>query len=399
MQGLMTNSQRMVMKYMENDWAEGEAPLLVHGAAGTGKTWMIGQLVGDRRAAYLSITGKAVGVLRSKVNDPEGIFSTLHGALYWPVCSDQERHDRLTAELDDAKEPDDIRRLLAELESIPVRWGLRPCFPWDLSEEESECGMYFGERKSSVDVIVIDECSMVPEEMGFDLMRLAGNTPVIAVGDFHQLPPVNAVSYFRPERCFEAPELTDIVRQAAGNPIIDLAWRIRNGGKPYLVEAPGLLVTHKGTQAMEPIDQILVGTHKTRHQHNAGWRSYKGLQGDLVLGERLMVTKNDHTRKIYNGDQFVVEQIDGELVLGRFADGRGLWLEPQNEDHMKERGIRPRRSATPVVYGYACTVHKFQGSEAGHCLAIDESYCFRENAGRWLYTAVTRARQSLTLHI
>jgi len=392
----MTNSQRAVIKYMDTDWVEGDAPLLVHGAAGTGKTWLIGRLVDGRKAAYLSITGKAVGVLRSKVDDPEGVFSTLHGALYWPVCADQERHDALTAELEVCDDPDRVRRLLAELESIPVRWELRPCFPWDVSEEGED---YFSERKSLVDVIVVDECSMVPEDMGRDLMRLAGSTPVIAVGDFHQLPPVNARSYFGVDNCFAAPELVDVVRQSAGNPIIGLAWHIRNGGRPELFEAPGLLVARKGSQAREPIDQILVGTHKTRHQHNAGWRAYKGLTGDMVLGERLMVVKNDHTRKIYNGDQFEVTGFQDGLVLGKFADGRELWLDAQNEDHMKERGLRPRRGATPVIYAYACTVHKFQGSEAGHCLAIDESYCFKEHAGRWLYTAVTRAKTGLTLHI
>lgn len=394
----MTRSQQAVMKYMESDWVSEDGPLLVHGAAGTGKTWLVGRLVDGRKAAYLSITGKAVGVLRSKVNDPEGVFSTMHGALYRPVCSDQERHDMLTAELDAATEPDDIRRLLAELESIPVRWELRPCFPWDVSEEDDGYGFQAG-VKSSVDIIIVDECSMVPEDMGADLMRLAGRTPVIAVGDFCQLPPVNAKSYFGPHNCFTAPELVDIVRQAKGNPIIELAWRVRTGGKPYLYEGGGLIVARKGSRIQEPIDQILVGTHKARHQYNAGWRFYKGLEGDMVLGERFMVTKNDHTRKIYNGDQFVVEAEDGGLVLGRFADGRGLWLDVQNEDHMKERGIRPRKGATPVIYGYACTVHKFQGSEAAHCFAIDESYCFRENAGRWLYTAVTRAKESLTLHI
>lgn len=395
----LTRSQQAVLHYMNTDWVSEDGPLLVHGAAGTGKTWMVRHLVDGRRAAYLSFTGKAVGVLRSKVGDPAGFFSTLHGALYWPVCADQERHDELSAELEKAKDPDDIRRIMAELASIPVRWALRPCFPWDLSEDDEDDRGYFEDRKSAVDVIVVDECSMVPEGLGADLMTLAGKTPVIAVGDFCQLPPVNDVSYFRPDRCFEAPELVDIVRQAAGNPIIELAWRVRSGGKPHLTQAGALRVEPKGSMAVEPIDQILVGTHKTRHQHNGAWRAYKGLSGDLVLGERLMVTRNDHTRKIYNGDQFTVEDMDEELVLGRFADGRGLWLDPQNEDHMKERGIRPRKGATPVIYAYACTVHKFQGSEAANCLAIDESYSFRENAGRWLYTAITRARESLTLHI
>jgi exodeoxyribonuclease V len=392
----LTRSQEAVLRYMDIDWYPEDGPLLVHGAAGTGKTWLIKQLVAGRRAAYLSITGKAVGVLRSKVNDDTGFFSTLHGALYWPVCADPERRDQLIEELKKAEEPDTVRRIMAELESIPVRWDLRPCFPWDISTGGGE---FLEETVSKAEVIVVDECSMVPQALGEDLMKLAGRTPLIAVGDFCQLPPVNDVSYFRPENCFEAPELMDIVRQAAGNPIIELAWTVRKGGKPSLGEREGLRVARKGSMALEPIDQILVGTHKTRHQMNASWRSYKGLSGDTVLGERFMVTKNDHTRKIYNGDQFAVEGFDDDLALCRFADGRGLWLDIQNEDHMKERGIRPRKGATPVIYAYACTVHKFQGSEAGHCLVVDEGYCFKEDASRWLYTAVTRARESLTLHI
>ena len=101
MQGIMTASQRNVMRYMDTDWMREDAPLLVHGAAGTGKTWLVNYLTTGLRAVYLSITGKAVGVLRSKVADPDGIFSTLHGALYWPVCADQERYDALVAEMND----------------------------------------------------------------------------------------------------------------------------------------------------------------------------------------------------------------------------------------------------------------------------------------------------------
>jgi ATP-dependent exoDNAse (exonuclease V) alpha subunit len=52
-------------------------------------------------------------------------------------------------------------------------------------------------------------------------------------------------------------------------------------------------------------------------------------------------------------------------------------------------------------FGYAISVHKFQGSEADNVCVIDESYVFdrdeTENKNRWLYTAITRAKKFLLL--
>jgi exodeoxyribonuclease V len=49
------------------------------------------------------------------------------------------------------------------------------------------------------------------------------------------------------------------------------------------------------------------------------------------------------------------------------------------------------------TYGYGLTVHKAQGSQWNHVLVFDESDCFRDQSARWLYTAVTRAADRLTL--
>jgi exodeoxyribonuclease-5 len=48
-------------------------------------------------------------------------------------------------------------------------------------------------------------------------------------------------------------------------------------------------------------------------------------------------------------------------------------------------------------YGYALTVHKAQGSQWDEVVLFDESYAFREHRQRWLYTAVTRAAERLTI--
>jgi exodeoxyribonuclease-5 len=48
-------------------------------------------------------------------------------------------------------------------------------------------------------------------------------------------------------------------------------------------------------------------------------------------------------------------------------------------------------------YGYALTVHKAQGSQWNEVVLFDESYAFRDTRERWLYTAITRAAERLTI--
>jgi exodeoxyribonuclease-5 len=48
-------------------------------------------------------------------------------------------------------------------------------------------------------------------------------------------------------------------------------------------------------------------------------------------------------------------------------------------------------------YGYCLTTHKSQGSQWETGLIYDESYCFRDDKFKWLYTAVTRFSDKLTL--
>ena len=43
------------------------------------------------------------------------------------------------------------------------------------------------------------------------------------------------------------------------------------------------------------------------------------------------------------------------------------------------------------------TVHKAQGSQWDDVVVFDESFAFPENRERWLYTAVTRAVERVTV--
>ena len=74
-------------------------------------------------------------------------------------------------------------------------------------------------------LVVIDECSMVDDRMGQDLLSFG--TKVLVLGDPAQLPPVRGSGFFTDT---ETPDvmLTEIHRQAKDNPIIAMATKVRN---------------------------------------------------------------------------------------------------------------------------------------------------------------------------
>lgn len=81
-------------------------------------------------------------------------------------------------------------------------------------------------RPIIADVVIVDECSMIGEELAAWIRKLMPHVFVLFVGDPAQLPPVNEVE----SQTFATKSrshLGSIVRQAAGNPILDAAHVIR----------------------------------------------------------------------------------------------------------------------------------------------------------------------------
>ena len=97
-----------------------------------------------------------------------------------------------------------------------------------VSEKEGEPRFIIDEESAAADadLIVIDEVSMVDEQLGKDLLSFG--TKVLVLGDPFQLPPVQGAGFFTTEE----PDimLTEIHRQAADNPIIRLSMSVREGG-------------------------------------------------------------------------------------------------------------------------------------------------------------------------
>jgi exodeoxyribonuclease-5 len=58
---------------------------------------------------------------------------------------------------------------------------------------------------------------------------------------------------------------------------------------------------------------------------------------------------------------------------------------------------RERRKYDEFTFGWAITCHKSQGSQWNDVIVFDESGAFREARSNWLYTAITRAAEKVTV--
>jgi exodeoxyribonuclease V len=126
-------------------------------------------------------------------------------------------------------------------------------------------------------------------------------------------------------------------------------------------------------------------------------------------GETLVCLRNDRKRGLLNGSLWQVERTrKPRKGLLRYT------LSPDDAETGKARtvvSINPaffdgtadalalaeRRRSDEFDYGYVLTVHKAQGSQWDAVMLFDESFAFRENRARWLYTGITRAATKLTV--
>ena len=385
-------------------WLDDPASQVYHlfGYAGTGKTTLARECAKRAGGGVLfgAFTGKAALILRQK-GCAEA--STIHRMIYNPkdksavdlVELREKYRDELLREVE---KPDLLKheakcRALAREIATEERRLKQPAFAINPDSEV---------RFSSL--VVIDEVSMVGRRMGEDLLSFG--TKVLVLGDPAQLPPIADGGFFignNPDTL-----LTEIHRQAAGSPVIELATAVREGRGILDGTYGDSVVAPKGSFDIHEIaafDQILCGRNNTRRVINRRVREeVLGRETPLpVVGDRLVCLRNNHELGLLNGSLWDVEsvqEIDGdELVLGLLGE------EGQHVDSIahvapflgKELSYFERRNADEFDYGYALTCHKAQGSQWGSVFVVDEGRCFGANAGKWLYTAITRAASRVTI--
>src|SRR5690606_4798391 len=155
-------------------------------------------------------------------------------------------------------------------------------------------------------LVIIDECSMVDEELGRDLMSFG--TPILVLGDPGQLPPISGGGYFTEHE----PDflLTEIHRQARDNPIIRLALDVREGRELMKGDfgAARIIGRDEVDQALVlEADQMLVGINRTRRRYNMRLRELKGfVQPTPQAGDKLVCLRNDSAKGLLNGSLWKV---------------------------------------------------------------------------------------------
>ncbi len=344
------------------------------GYAGTGKTTLARHFAEhvDGEVQFAAFTGKAAQVLRSK-----GATNarTIHSLIYRPRGEEQVE-DETTG-----------------------RTSISPTFSLNRQSPVAKAAL-----------IVIDECSMVDEALGRDLLTFG--TPILVLGDPAQLPPISGGGFFTEHE----PDflLTEIHRQARDNPIVRLALDVREGREFMHGDYGAAQVISKAQVDRELVldaDQVLVGTNRTRRRYNARLRELKGF--DAVYpqaGDKLVCLRNDPAKGLLNGSLWKVMTSAKETI----KPGINLLVSPEEDD--PDRGVakikllkaqfedpeadipwQTKKRFDDFDYGYALTVHKAQGSQWDNVVLFDESYAFRDTRQRWLYTAITRAAERLTI--
>lgn len=360
------NALTAVARWLETP--RGPQVFRLFGYAGTGKSTLARHIAEhvDGDVAFAAFTGKAALVMRSKgCKDAR----TIHSLIYRATDSE-------TAE---------------------------PSF---VLNDESDA--------SRARLIVIDECSMVDEELGRDLLSFGKK--VLVLGDPAQLPPVKGGGFFTEAE----PDvmLTEVHRQAADNPIIRLSMIIRDGGTLQRGDyGEARVVSREGLDPglVTGADQVLVGLNKTRHAYNRRIRELKGIASETpIVGDKLVCLRNAKEKRLLNGSLWSVvdtpvpkkpDHRDGTTPLVVAPDDasertRDVDVRVKNEFWTGRDGDldwRDKRGTEEFTFGYALTCHKAQGSQWEDVLVFDESAAFREDRSRWLYTAITRAARKLTI--
>ncbi|MBB4287685.1 ATP-dependent DNA helicase [Roseospira goensis] len=396
------------------------------GYAGTGKSTVLRFALADlgldaadaADVVTATFTGKAAMVLRQKGTPAQ----TIHSLIY----SVQEAPEEEIAEAE---------KTLAQMEGDAM--GLAG---WDRMDAEAKCEAMrqtikemrrpqfrLNPESAAVDakLIVLDEVSMVGGDMARDL--LSYGRPILVLGDPGQLPPIKGEGAF----VDAAPDvmLTEVHRQAAESAVIRLATWARQG-RPIPMGLHDPMVAKMPFGDLSPemclkADQVICGRNDTRVMLNNGIRRVAGRSGVLPApGEKIICLKNSKAHGVVNGMFLDLEEAiddaelifkarlkteEGDVVGEPNRKGEAPWVPVYKGpflDHVqldKDRGSRDwklLRKIKPLemVFGYAITCHKAQGSGWRNVIVWDDGLGRTEaDRRRWLYTAITRAEEGLVL--
>ena len=410
-----TEDQQEAYDRVYDRLARGERFTGLRGYAGTGKTYLVSRLVEqlldeDCAVTVCAPTHKAVQVLSEELGDAPVQMQTLHSFLGLRLNPTEEGEYELVAE---------------------------------------------EERDFTEGVVIVDEASMIGREEWSHIEDAPFWVQWLFVGDPAQLPPVNEEP--SPALDVPGPTLETIHRQAADNPILELATKIRTGADgrfgSKFEDGKGVAVTRNREEFLDSVlrtfdteafaedathARMLAYRNKTVRRYNREIRAERyGADADrFVEGEWLVGTEtwfHDGVQRLTNSEEVRVKKATVDTFeaddqsewtvweLKVRTPGRGLTrtvhvLHEDEFERYEERLERCREKAQDdpskwdrffelreqfarVDYAYATTVHRAQGSTYDTVFVDhrDVRVCRGDERDALLYVAVTRPSRRLAL--
>lgn len=277
--------------------------------------------------------------------------------------------------------------------------------------------MRFGrdaETQLEADVIIVDEVSMMDIVLMQHLLTaVLPGTHLILVGDVDQLPAVGPGAVLQDilrSGVIPSVRLTEIFRQNNTGTIVLNAHAINSGRVPSFTEADFSFVPavssedaaaqivsictrllRAGTdlmdlQVLSPMRREACGVDLLNRSLQAALNPPAADKAEAVgfrRGDKVMQTRNDYTKNVFNGDIGRIVQIDSEHLTIAFAED------------MEVSYTRDEFGA--LTLAYAMSVHKSQGSEYDIILLplVRAHHIMLQR--NLLYTAVTRAKKGVIL--
>jgi exodeoxyribonuclease V alpha subunit len=271
------------------------------------------------------------------------------------------------------------------------------------------------------DLLVVDEASMVDVVLMNQLLRAVPPwCCVVFVGDVDQLPSVGPGTVLRDlidSRVVRVVRLTHIFRQAGASYIVRAAHAINHGHEPesapsasgdfFFIEAETLeLITERiismvrdriparfgldpcrDIQVLSPMNKSELGVNALNQRlqevlnpAGPGARQVERFGRTFRVGDKVIQTRNDYQKEIFNGDigrVTAIDLVDQELTVD--YDGRSVVYDFDELDQL--------------AHAFACSIHKSQGSEYAAVVIPLHTQHYVMLQRNLLYTGVTRGKK------
>ena len=304
--------------------------------------------------------------------------------------------------------------------------------------------------KMPYDVIILDETSMVGEELFLSLISaIETGAKLILLGDTKQLPPINVGNLLHDmitSGYIPTNVLTIIQRQAQKSGIVSQSLQVCAGKglckndftgeevrgelKDFklIAHSDAMLVHGKAIDEFKhlyrdlrinPDDIQIVVPVRVRGMNSCrffnaeiqnmvnGDDSKKGVEincadGDIKysvvyrVDDRVMVIHNNYHARTLAGNETAVFNGNMGHIVDIYDDSMVIKLDKE-EGEGDDQIILPRSEWTDITHAWCSTCHKLQGSQAKYVIVVLDNSSFPLLIREWLYTALTRARVHCTL--